>query len=186
MSLPRGAGNITRNAEKMETLTGVEASNRIALLDKDSVNTYKKQFEIASKNTGIPPELLAAIASRESHVGKYLKNGRSPNYPNNKGFGIMQVDEGYHKLQGTWDSLEHITQAANILKDFISIIKSKFPEWSEEQRVQGGVAAYNCGPNNVRSWTEVDERTTSKDYSADVMQRAEFYKKNINWSKSEL
>lgn len=37
----------------------------------------------------------------------------------------------------------------------------------------GGVAAYNFGVSNVRSWEGLDRGTTGNDYSNDVMARAQ-------------
>lgn len=42
----------------------------------------------------------------------------------------------------------------------------------------GGIAAYNMGDGNVHSYDNVDEKTTGKDYSNDVVARAQWYKRN--------
>lgn len=42
----------------------------------------------------------------------------------------------------------------------------------------GGIAAYNMGDGNVHSYENVDEKTTGKDYSNDVVARAKWYKRN--------
>uniref|UniRef100_A0A0E9XA42 Lysozyme g n=1 Tax=Anguilla anguilla TaxID=7936 RepID=A0A0E9XA42_ANGAN len=57
-------------------------------------------------------------------------------------------------------------------------MKAKFPSWSKEQQLKGGIAAYNCGDQRVCSYVEIDSNTTGHDYSNDVVARAQFYKRN--------
>ncbi|XP_074545585.1 lysozyme g-like isoform X2 [Halichoeres trimaculatus] len=114
---------------------------------------------------------------------------------------------GGHTAQGAWDSEEHISQATGILVYFIGRIRQKFPSWNADQQLKGlsyrsfiinllhsshrnlplvlmifcspgGIAAYNMGDGNVHSYEGVDERTTGKDYSNDVVARAQWYKNN--------
>lgn len=46
----------------------------------------------------------------------------------------------------------------------------------------GGVAAYNFGVDDVRTWERLDVGTTNGDYSNDVIARAQYLKKNYGWS----
>jgi hypothetical protein len=43
----------------------------------------------------------------------------------------------------------------------------------------GALAAYNKGDNVVHSYNNVDENTTGKDYSNDVVARAQWYWDNL-------
>ncbi|KAK5865374.1 hypothetical protein PBY51_019652 [Eleginops maclovinus] len=159
--------------------TGVEASNTMAQTDSGRMAKYKSKIQSVGGRSGIEPALIAAIISRESRAGNQLKNGWGDN---GNAWGLMQVDVnpngGGHSPRGAWDSEEHLTQATKILTDFIDLIGKKFPSWSSEQRLKGGIAAYNMGDGNVHSYLEVDANTTGKDYSNDVVARAKWYKRN--------
>jgi membrane-bound lytic murein transglycosylase MltF len=139
--------------------------------DIPELDRLHARFERAGKTYGVPPEILAAIASRESRVGQHLnKEGYDPE---KKAYGVMQIDERYHKRRGrTPDSQAHINQAAEILSKNKKEIDKRFPKWSEEQRMQAAVAAYNMGSGNVKTWKNLDVGTTGGNYSADVMNRA--------------
>ena len=44
--------------------------------------------------------------------------------------------------------------------------------------IAGAIAAYNTGEGRVESYENVDSRTTGKDYSNDVVARAQWYKQH--------
>ncbi|KAG7261036.1 hypothetical protein CRUP_004338 [Coryphaenoides rupestris] len=98
---------------------------------------------------------LLPFISRESRAGNVIRStGGWGDHGN--GFGLMQVDVnpngGGHKPEGEWDSEAHLNQATGILVYFIQRIEQKFPNWSAEQKLKG------------------------KDYSNDVVARAQWYK----------
>lgn len=152
--------------------------------DMPQLASLRSKFEKASKYSGIPVEVLAGVASRESRAGRFLnKEGYDKE---KKAYGVMQIDERFHKLKGkSPDSQEHINQAAYILAANKKIVDKKYPAWTEEQRMQGAVAAYNMGIGNVRTWKNLDKGTTGGDYSADVMLRAKAYKSLTNASNKK-
>ncbi|XP_030280392.1 lysozyme g-like [Sparus aurata] len=47
-----------------------------------------------------------------------------------------------------------------------------------ENQYRGGIAAYNMGDGDVHSYENVDGSTTGRDYSNDVVARAQWYKTN--------
>lgn len=144
--------------------------------DIPQLKSLKSKFESASKRTGVPTEVLAGIASRESHAGKSLnKEGFDPD---KKAFGVMQVDGRYHQLRGTESpkSQAHINQAAEIVRDNKKLMDKRFPNWTEEQRWRAAAAGYNMGPGNVKSLDHMDQGTTGGDYSEDVMKRAKAFR----------
>ena len=156
---------------------------KMAEQDAPHVERLRNRFARSSKRYGVPVEVLAGIASRESRGGKALNEF---GYDDAKeAFGILQVDKRFHKLQGTQapDSQEHIDQGASILKQYHEVIKKKHPKWSEEMQWRGAVAAYNMGPGNVKSVENLDIGTTGNDYSQDVMLRAKVYRDR--WSKKK-
>jgi hypothetical protein len=130
---------------------------------------------------GIPPALLAAIASRESRGGSYnvlRKDGLSRDYPKNKGYGLMQLDLNFHRdaTEHAPFSYQHIDQAAAVLSKLLAEVKEKFPDWSEAWQLRGMLVAYNAGVDSVRSMNEhIDDGTTHDDYSSDIWQRARHY-----------
>ena len=148
--------------------------------DLPELGAIHERLGIAAKKYGLPTEILAGIASRESRAGKHLN---AEGYDEKKkAYGIMQIDERFHKRRGKKpDSQEHINQAAEILyknKKQIDADK-RFAKWTEEQRMQAAVAAYNFGVGNVRTWKGLDKGTTGGDYSKDVMERARAYRERM-------
>ncbi|XP_055768050.1 lysozyme g-like isoform X2 [Salvelinus fontinalis] len=141
------------------------------------MNKYKSIIKRVGRNHGVAPSVIAGIISRETRAGTGagLDNGWGDN---GNAFGLMQVDKNYHRPRGRWDSEEHLSQATGILVDIIGSVQKKFPSWTEEQQLRGGLAAYNKGLDNVHSYSEVDKNTTGGDYSKDVLARAQFYKSN--------
>ncbi|XP_053161714.1 lysozyme g-like isoform X2 [Hemicordylus capensis] len=154
---------------------GVTASETIAERDLKNLEKYKAKIKHVSKETGIDAAVIAAIISRESHAGTVLKDGWGDK---GNGFGLMQVDKRFHKPVGTWDSEEHITQGTQILQCMIKDIQKKFPLWTKEQQLKGGISAYNAGTKNVHTYEKMDIGTTKNDYANDVAARAKFYKRN--------
>ncbi|KFP32923.1 Lysozyme g, partial [Colius striatus] len=153
---------------------GVRASQKIAERDLRAMNQYKTLIKRVGEKLCVEPAVIAGIISRESHAGKALKNGWGDN---GNGFGLMQVDKNYHKPQGQWNSETHLTQGTNILISMIKTIQRKFPNWTKDQQLKGGISAYNAGANNVRSYDRMDIGTTHDDYANDVVARAQYYKK---------
>ena len=125
--------------------------------------------------TDLPPALLAAIASRESRCGNVLDRHGFGDGEN--AFGIMQVDQRSHNLEGLPDprSQGHIDQAAGILADSFEQAQRRFADQPPARQLQAAVAAYNCGMVKVQSPADADTHTTGQDYSNDVWTRAQFY-----------
>lgn len=114
-----------------------------------------------------------------------------------------------HVAVREWDSCEHNDQATGILADFIEKISRKFPLWSEEEKLKslpeeqhypslcsqpvnvsspewfgtftGMIAAYNMGDGSVHSYERVDENTTGRDNSNDVVARAQWFKHKLSF-----
>ncbi|XP_016887901.1 lysozyme g-like isoform X1 [Cynoglossus semilaevis] len=170
-----GASAVTARQDRLSA--GVEASHTMAKTDLQRMERYKAIIKEVGRKYGVEPALIAAIISRESRAGNCLSGGYGDG---GNAFGLMQVDinprGGGHTARGEWNSKEHIEQGTEILVHFIKTISAKFP-WSQEQKLKGGIAAYNAGDQRVTS-TNVDEYTTGGDYSNDVIARAQWYKRN--------
>ncbi|XP_069732450.1 lysozyme g-like [Phaenicophaeus curvirostris] len=169
-----GASEATAGPEGL-SYAGVRASEKIAEKDLRNMEKYRSKITKAGNSKGIDPAVIAGIISRESHAGTVLDNGWG-DYGN--AYGLMQVDKRYHKIVGSWDSEEHLAQGTQILCEMIEEIRKKFPRWTKEQQLKGGISAYNAGPNSIQSYDEMDVGTTHKDYANDVVARAKFFKKN--------
>ncbi|XP_073470793.1 lysozyme g-like isoform X2 [Aquarana catesbeiana] len=165
-----------------ENISGVIASEKLAKADLQRVNSYKEKIMSVSRKTGMDPAIIAAMMSRESRAGKALDANHEGDHGN--AFGLMQIDKRRHTPRGAWNSEEHILQATEILISMFETIKKKFPSWSRSYVMKGNhphdqmCAAYNTGPDNVKSFDAVDRNTTRKDYSNDFIARAKFYKRN--------
>ncbi|NXT47013.1 LYG protein, partial [Pluvianellus socialis] len=169
-----GASEATAKPEGL-SYAGVPASEKIAEKDLKNMKKYQAKITKVGNSKCIDPAVIAGIISRESHAGIVLENGWGDH---GNGFGLMQVDKRYHKLVGSWDSEEHLAQGTEILCGMIKAIQKKFPTWTKEQQLKGGISAYNAGPNNVQTYDRMDIGTTHNDYANDVVARAKFYKRN--------
>lgn len=180
-----GASERTASQDRL-TVKGVEASRQMAKTDLREMRNYKGLIETVGAEFNIDPALIAGIISRETRAGKVLKNGWgdwNPARQAHNAWGLMQVDVnphgGGHTAKGDWNSVEHLRQATEILVYFIGRIRNKYPKWTPAQQLKGAIAAYNTGDGRVHSYENVDASTTGKDYSNDVVARAQWYKRNL-------
>ncbi|WP_445664380.1 transglycosylase SLT domain-containing protein [Fodinibius sp. AD559] len=137
-------------------------------------------FTEASKKYGLPLVLLLAIASRESRMGLALSADGTGDHGN--GIGIMQIDRRYHPgFTGRHSPLDH---QANI--DYGAKYLAKLFQKFDGNQARA-VAAYNAGPNNVRTTIYAglppDSVTTGRDYSRDVLQRKQLISQLLGLSK---
>ncbi|KFE67669.1 hypothetical protein [Hyalangium minutum] len=167
--LPTGASAATARQDRLSA--GIGASHRMALGDLPRLRRFQIAFETVAVKYGLPPALLAAIASRESRAGGMLDvNGLGHG---GDCFGLMQLDSRYHPPRGGPYSPEHIDQAARVLERLLEEVKAKHPGWPPEQQLRGAVAAYDAGVELVRTIKDMDRGTTGDDYSNDVWARAQ-------------
>uniref|UniRef100_A0A3B1KFN3 Lysozyme g n=1 Tax=Astyanax mexicanus TaxID=7994 RepID=A0A3B1KFN3_ASTMX len=169
-----GASEKTARQDKL-TVKGVEASNKLAETDLKKMDQYKSIITKVGHAKQMDPAVIAAIISRESRAGAALVNGLGDK---GNGFGLMQVDKRHHTPRGAWNSEEHIVQGTGILIKAITDIQKKFPSWPKEHQFKGGIAAYNFGVDNVRTYERMDIGTTGDDYSSDVVARAQWFKRH--------
>uniref|UniRef100_H2Y7G6 Lysozyme g n=1 Tax=Ciona savignyi TaxID=51511 RepID=H2Y7G6_CIOSA len=155
---------------------GISASRTMAQTDLSRMNNYKSKIEQAGQQLCMDPAVIAGIISRETRAGAAMNsNGYGSD---GHGYGLMQVDDRYHTIEGSPTSLDHILQGTGILIDFIGQIDQKFPSWSQNMVYKGGICAYNIGVGGVQTYPNMDVGTTGDDYSSDVVARAQFYKDN--------
>ncbi|KAF3852292.1 hypothetical protein F7725_005651 [Dissostichus mawsoni] len=170
-----GASMATAQQDKLK-YPGINASNAMAEIDLEDMEKYKSIIKEVACEKKVDPALIAAIISRQSRAGKTLNKGWG--CPNT--FGLMQIfmtsDRRGHIGTDLWASKEHICQGTDILINFLLRIKHTFPDWSREQQLKGGIAAYNAGDGNIDSYETVDSKTSNGDFSNDVIARAQWYR----------
>jgi membrane-bound lytic murein transglycosylase MltF len=137
-------------------------------------------FKKASKDFDLPVEVLLAIASRETNLNpKYQQQTGDGGH----GHSIMQIDDRSYPdfcNSGDWKDINlAIQKGASVLEEKRKSIRAaKGIPVTDEVRL--AIAAYNCGAtrviNNFRSGRPIDSNTTDKDYSADVLSRAKYFK----------
>ncbi|XP_069491694.1 lysozyme g-like [Ambystoma mexicanum] len=167
-----GASCLTASQDNLP-YCGVAASQQMAATDLPDMNQYKEKILAVAQNLCMDGAVIAGIISRESRAGAVLQNGWGDN---GHAFGLMQIDIRWHSIEGAWNSQENINEGTGILINMIVAISDKFPSWSVNDNLKGGIAAYNAGPGNIYSYSQVDQYTTDGDYSNDVVARAQYYK----------
>jgi len=125
-------------------------------------------FAEASRRYGVPLALLLAVASRESRMGLALSADGTGDHGN--AIGIMQIDRRYHpgftENHSPFDHQANIDYGAQYLAKLIQQFN---------RNTDRAVAAYNAGPNKIRTAIYAglppDSVTTGRDYSHDVQER---------------
>jgi soluble lytic murein transglycosylase-like protein len=138
-------------------------------------------FAEASRLYGVPLALLLAMASRESRMGLALAPDGTGDRGN--GIGIMQIDRRYHPnftdRHSPFDHKANIDYGAQYLAKLLQQFNGNTAR---------AVAAYNAGPNKVRTATYAglppDSVTTGRDYSRDVLQRKQLIGQLLGLSKA--
>lgn len=165
---------------------------------------FAGMFEEASQATNLPLEILMAVGSRETNMRNIVGD-------RGRGAGVMQVDIGTDaafKASGAWkDAGAAIQRGAEILREKMDSLirmagkemtikdragkayKFTVPKLEGEQLQQTALAMYNSGwwaPYHVSKGRSPDYGTTGRDYSADVLSRAEVFKSFIDGGGTAL
>ncbi|XP_029460638.1 lysozyme g-like isoform X2 [Rhinatrema bivittatum] len=167
-----GASCVTAKQNKLDHC-GINASEKLAKADLERINKYKKQIKEVARKLLINAAVIAGVISRESRAGAVLDKGWGEN---DNTFGLMQIYKEGHTSTEAWNSTDHIYQGTQILVDMIEEIQKRFPLWTKEEQLKGGIAAFNAGPLHIKSYSEIDKNTSHHDYANDVVARAKFFK----------
>jgi hypothetical protein len=157
---------------------------------------WAEELGRASEAKEVCPWLLASVLDRESLGGEALTpKGPAGTGDFGHGRGLMQIDDRAHAAflqevldDGTpaWAHPAHnILYGAGVLREALNYFSKPFLALPESVAYAAGIAAYNCGPSNVRRallevpafsaevryLAAVDSRTTGRNYSADVLRR---------------
>jgi len=169
-----------------------------------AANNFRPFIEAAAQQFGFQPCIICGIGSRESGWGLLLKPPgpggtgdrarRKPKPPlrpgslppDGQGFGrgLMQIDFDSNVLAqtGNWrDPQTNINFGCDLLAQKLAFVK-KHSKLEGLMLLRGAIAAYNCGEGAVCKLAEegldIDSKTTGRDYSADVLNRAGFFQQN--------
>ncbi|MCP4699732.1 MAG: hypothetical protein GY862_23205 [Gammaproteobacteria bacterium] len=163
------------------------------------VGKYRSFIREASEVCQLPPSIICGIGSRESHWGLALRpatpagrgdfarrrprgNRRGWEPPDGGGYGrgLMQIDYDWHEFArtGNWrEPRSNIAYAANELnKSRYFFLRKRIPEHMMTRAI---LASYNAGRSAtfkcIRARRDIDCKTTGRDYSKDVMNRAGWF-----------
>ncbi|XP_072471865.1 lysozyme g-like protein 1 [Notamacropus eugenii] len=139
-------------------LCGVRASERLAEMDLPYVQRFQPTLRVIGRKYCVDPAVIAGIMSRESYGGSDLGSG---------GTGAVQNMPTY------WTSESRVAQISDNLTIRIKEIQRRFPTWTTDQYLRGGLCAYNKGTGYVRS-----NQDLSCDFGNDVLARARYYKRS--------
>jgi soluble lytic murein transglycosylase-like protein len=129
---------------------------------------YLPAFKAAARQTGVDRNLLLAVASRESAMGKTLSlNGLGDG---GNGIGIMQIDRRYHPDYAA--GYLPLDTHANVQKG-AEILRKELDRYGGNK--QYALDAYNAGSGNVDAAVNAglgpDFYTTHGNYGSDVLDR---------------
>ncbi|TFK05478.1 beta-galactoside alpha-2,6-sialyltransferase 2 [Platysternon megacephalum] len=154
---------------------GAHVAEKIAEIDVVRLKRYQVPITRVARNLCIDPALIAAVMSVESRAGATLVDGWNRERTR---YGLMQVHTHYNSIPGAWDSEEHITQGATILVTGIKALQTKYPTWSWQQYLRGGICAYHDKVRNIQVYDGVDNCNSSNDYVNNVIIRAKYLQNN--------
>ncbi|XP_076019362.1 uncharacterized protein LOC143010738 isoform X2 [Genypterus blacodes] len=176
---PSGASEDTARAHHAyEGLSGVEVSNQLAGRDLELMMEYKDVITTVGKQLKVRPALIAAIISKQSQAGaKLRRDGFGQADPNS--YGLMQVNKNYHAVKGGAYSEEHVDHGVLILIQAFKTMQRLKTHWTKEKHLTGALAAYISGEERVIPLEshDVDSVTPFKDFSNDVIARAQWFAK---------
>jgi hypothetical protein len=156
-------------------------------------NGWIKFFKSAAARYQFAPEILMAIASRETNMRNIIGDG-------GHGYGIMQIDDRSFPEwcnSGLWKDVHAgIQKGALVLHSKQETIRSGQGKSlrvggkpfvgkaniSKDDLLRTAIAAYNSGLwayYNLTKYGDPDRRTTGRDYSEDVAKRSQIFRKRL-------
>jgi len=143
--------------------------------------SYMEYIREGAIRASVPVAVVWAIGCRESRWGEALTpSGPAGTGDYGHGRGLMQIDDRWHKAfteSEKWkDPAENIAYGCDVLRDNVRMFRTGYPT---DTGLRMAIAAYNCGPGNVRRairlGRDIDYFTAHRDYSADVLSRAGWF-----------
>ncbi|KAF6104611.1 lysozyme g1 [Phyllostomus discolor] len=145
----------------------VRASERLAEIDMPYLLRFQPIIHTVGQKYCVDPAVIAGVVSRESPAGNILVNA------GNVGDGVRVVQDTGHYVPTPWISESQLSQMTNVLTVRIKEIQKRFPTWTPDQCLRGGLCAYVGGPGYIRSSQDL-----SCDFCNDVLARAKYFKRH--------
>ncbi|XP_058390644.1 lysozyme g-like protein 1 [Diceros bicornis minor] len=146
---------------------GVRASERLAEIDKPYLLRYQHIMRTVGQKYCVDPAVIAGVLSRESHGGNVQVN------VDNAGDGIRVVQDPGLYAPTSQISEFQVSRMIEVLVVRIKEIQRRFPTWTPDQYLRGGLCAYTGGAGYVRSRQDL-----SCDFCNDVLARAKYFKRH--------
>nr|XP_012642477.1 lysozyme g-like protein 1 [Microcebus murinus] len=146
---------------------GVRASEKLAEIDMPYLLKYQPVMRTAGQKYCMDPAVIAGVLSRELQGGNVLVN------VGNMGNRIKVIQDAGLSVPTSWISESQVSQKTEILTTRIKEIQRRFPTWTPDQHLRGGLCAYGGGAGYVRSSEDL-----SCDFCNDVLARAKYLKRH--------
>lgn len=147
------------------------------------IGSRESQWGLALKLSAGATTLAAGTGdfAKRSYPTRY-RTGPLPPDGGGYGRGLMQIDFDYHEFArtGNWaDPQANIRYGCQVIADSREFLRRKAGV-REAILLRASLAAYNAGPANalraLRDERDVDFYTAGRDYSRDVLGRADFFR----------
>lgn len=160
---------------------------RSAGLTAKRILRWTGAIKTAAQTFDLPPEVIAAIISRETlGLDKWsLPPPKGQLGDQGYGHGPMQIDKRSFPewcrewREGKLTTEDGIRKGSEVLRAKLDEVARLIPTLPPEKRLEAAVAAYNCGTGNVRAAHKrglaLDAYTTGRDYACDVLARAQVF-----------
>ncbi|KAM5251228.1 lysozyme g-like protein 1 [Hipposideros larvatus] len=146
---------------------GVRASERLAEIDMPYLLRYQPTMYTVGQKYCVDPAVIAGVVSRESPGGNFLVN------TGNVGDRIRVVQDSGSYVPTSWITESQLSQMTEVLTHRIKDIQRRFPTWTPDQYLRGGLCTYVGGPGYVRSTQDL-----GCDFCNDVLARAKYFKRH--------
>lgn len=185
--------------------TNLDRNNSTMLEQLEQAKRYRDIIQEAAAKTNLTPAIICGIGSRESHWGLALKppgpggrgdfarrkprgsrTGWEPNDGGGYGRGLMQIDYDWHEFArtGNWqDARSNVMYACTVLNSARRFFEQR--NVPDHLMTRAILAAYNAGATATYGCVEnviadgdldgIDCKTTGRDYSKDVLNRAGWF-----------
>ena len=173
------AATVVSSPSHAPPVTPLSKSAKMAATDLARVTAHKDGIIKAARKHGLSPSVLAGMISRESR-------GRNIIGDSGHGHGLTQIDDrSYADWTADWiakgkSAQGSIDQGAKILAARIDYFNKKFPKLDDDAILRAALAGYNAGDGTVaralHRGRTADSVTTGKDYSKDILARADYYR----------
>ncbi|XP_037384855.1 lysozyme g-like protein 1 [Talpa occidentalis] len=148
-------------------ICGVRASERLAEIDMPYLLRYQPVMRTVGQKYCMDPAVIAGVLSRETNGGNILVN------VGNLGDETRVVQDSGFYTPITRITQSQVSQVTENLTFRIKEIQRRFPTWTPDQYLRGGLCAYNGGDGYVRSTQDL-----SCDFCNDVLARAKYLKRH--------